>query len=340
MEVSTYDYEYSSETYSTAPPCTLDSVNNLGAQLSILFYFMFLFSFLGNGLVIFIIHRFEKLTTVTNILLLNLVVSSMIFMSSLPFTGVYLQLSHWIFGKALCKVVGTVYYLGFYSSVLFLTLLTFDRHLAVVYSLGALQLRSRSYAAVSCAVVWLVSSLACIRPMMIHTTFTYIDNLTYCQEYPGETFIDMNLLNKFGFYIELILFLIFPLVVISYCYVRIAITVMSSKIITKFKTVRLIFFIVLLFFLCWTPFNIVKLIHDEAITCEKKLKMGYALEVTRVMAYFYFCSSPIFYTFVGRKFQNHFRQLLVKHFPWLKNKVSVSQQSRTNMSTKSTRNEL
>lgn len=274
-------------------------------------------------------------------LLLNLVVSSLIFMSSLPFTGIYLQLSYWIFGKAVCKIVGAVYYLGFYSSVLFLTLLTFDRHLAVVYSLGASRLRTRGYAAASCAAVWLVSGLACIRPMILHTTFKYMENTTYCQEFPGEMpSINVELLRNFGFYLQLILFLIFPLAVIAYCYVRIAVTVMSSKINAKFKTVRLIFVIVILFFACWTPYNVAMLMHDEATTCEGKQRTGYALEVTRVMAYIYFCISPIFYTFVGKKFQNYFRQLLVKRFPWLKKNISVSQQSRTNMSTKSTRNDL
>lgn len=254
--------------------------------------------------------------------------------------GVYMQLSYWVFGKVMCKIVGSAYYLGFYSSVLFLTLLTFDRHLAVVYSLGASRLRNRSYAVVSCAVVWLISGLACIKPMILHTTFIhYIDNKTYCQEYPVNlSYIDVQLLRASGFYLQLFLFLIFPLAVIIYCYVRIAITVISSRIVTKFKTVRLIFIIVLLFFMCWTPFNIVLLMHDEAATCEEARKMGYALQVTRLMAYIYFCISPIFYTFVGRKFQNYFRQLLVKRFPRLQGHVSVSQRSGTNMSTKSTHN--
>lgn len=342
-ETTTYDYDYETSSYEEphVSPCNLNNVNYLGAQLSILYYFMFVLSVCGNGLVLVIIHRFEKLTTVTNILLLNLVVSSLIFMSSLPFWGVYLQLSYWSFGEAMCRIVGTVYYLGFYSSVLFLTLLTFDRHLAVVYSLTASQVRGRSYAVISCVVVWLVSGLACIRPMIIHTTFKFL-NTTYCQDYPALnlTSIDVGLLRKSGFYIQLILFLIFPLAVIIYCYVRIAITVMTSKIVTKFKTVRLIFVIVLMFFTCWTPYNIALMMQDKASECEQKKKWAYALEVTRVMAYTYFCISPIFYTFVGKKFQNYFRQLLVNRFPQLKKHVSVSQQSRTNMSTKSTRNEL
>ncbi|XP_026148320.1 C-C chemokine receptor type 1-like [Mastacembelus armatus] len=342
MATTTFDYDYNdiNETYTTATLCSRDSDNKLGAQLSILYYFMFLFSVFGNGLVLVIIHRFEKLTTVTNIFLLNLVMSSLIFMSSLPFMGVYMQISNWIFGTVMCKIVGSVYYLGFYSSVLFLTLLSFDRHLAVVYSLGAPRVRNTRYAVISCAVVWLVSGLACIKPMILHTTFfNYLENKTHCQEYPRELdFINVQQLRKSGFYIELFVFLIFPLVVIICCYVRIAVTVVSSKIITKFKTVRLIFIIVLLFFICWTPFNIVLLIHNESSTCEDAQKKGYALQITRILAYIYFCISPIFYTFVGKKFQNYFRQLLVKHFPGLRRCISTSQCN--NISTKSTPNDF
>ncbi|MEQ2213945.1 hypothetical protein XENOCAPTIV_024257 [Xenoophorus captivus] len=38
-------------------PCSRDGDNKLGAQLSTLYYFMFVFSLFGNGLVLYIIHR-------------------------------------------------------------------------------------------------------------------------------------------------------------------------------------------------------------------------------------------------------------------------------------------
>lgn len=277
----------------------------------------------------------------TNIFLLNLVVSSLIFVSSLPFMAVYLQHPDgWIFGNAMCKIVRTVYYLGIYSSVLFLALLTFDRHLAVVYSLGASRLRSQRYAIVSCVVVWLVSNLACVKQMILHNTFKHLlDNKVYCEEYADVLY--MKELREFGFYLQLFLFLLFPLAVIIYCYIRIAITVISSKIVTKFKTVRLIFIIVLLFFVCWTPYNIVQLMHDSGTNeCERLQKLGYALHITRNLAYIYFCISPVFYTFVGRKFQNYFRLLLVTRFPCFRKYISVSQHTGTNVSTKTTPNYL
>ncbi|XP_077365253.1 C-C chemokine receptor type 3-like [Festucalex cinctus] len=338
---TTYDYDY--DNYSDDPttlvaPCNRDVDNYVGAQLSILYYFMFLFNLVGNGLVLTIIYRFEKVTTVTNILLLNLATSSLIFMSSLPFLGVYVQLSDWIFGNVMCKIVGTVYYLGFYSSVLFLTLLTFDRHLAVVYSLSTSRMRNRSYAFVSCLAVWSISSLACIKPMILHTTFVnYINNNTYCQEYPGDfPSIDVSQVRRCGFYIQLFLFFLFPLATIVYSYIRIAVTVMSSKLVTRFKTVKLVFIIVMLFFICWTPFNIVLLMHDGSPNCEQERKRSYALHVTRNFAYVYFCVSPILYTFVGKKFQTYFRRLIMKRLPQSKRYLTSSRYSRSNMSTKST----
>ncbi|XP_060920388.1 C-C chemokine receptor type 1-like [Labrus mixtus] len=332
--------------YVTAPaPCYFDANNTFGGYLSILYYFIFFFSVSGNVLVLMIIYRFERLTTVTNILLLNLVLSSLIFMTSLPFWAVYQQVEEWIFGEVMCKFVSSIYYLGFYSSVLFLTLLTFDRHLAVVYSLGAPRVRNQRYAVISCAVVWLVSILVCIKDILLHSTnVNPINNKIFCNN-EGNNLEDVTVqrLNETGFYIQLILFLIFPLVVIIYCYVRIAITVISSKIVTKFKTVRLIFFIVLLFFVCWTPYNITLLLEEKSQltwTCEGAKKMIYVNHVTRNLTYLYFCISPIFYTFVGKKFQNYFRVMLVRRFPRLKKHISVSHQSGTNMSTKSTGNGL
>ncbi|XP_076018216.1 C-C chemokine receptor type 3-like isoform X2 [Genypterus blacodes] len=295
---------------------------------------MFLFSLFSNGLVLLIIYRFEKLTTVTNIFLLNLVVSCLIFSCSLPFWAVYQQLGEWIFGKFLCKFVGSAYFLGSYTSVLFLTLLTFDRHLAVVYSLAAFRMRSKSYAVASCVCVWLVSILACMKPIMLYTTFTYLDSAVYCEEFTLSTAyfnsINLSVLRSADFYIQIFLFFLFPLVVIIYCYIRIAITVLLSKIVSKFKTVRLICVIVLLFFVCWAPYNIVLLIHRGGMaTCQERQTMAQVLQITRSFAYIYFCICPLFYTFVGKKFQNHFGQLLVKRFPQISKFISVSQTSRS-----------
>lgn len=276
-----------------------------------------------------------------NILLLNLVLSSMIFMSSLPFMAVYMQLSTWVFGISMCRIIGSFYFLGYYSSVLFLTLLTFDRHLAVVYSFSSSEIRNRKYAFLSCIAVWVVSCLACIKHVVDLTIMTEYDtNKTYCEEDQRPAFLQKQLYDTV-FYIQSFLFFVLPLTLIIYCYVRIAITVMSSRLVRKFKTVRLIFIIVLLFFLSCTPYNIIITLNwlSEDSDCVQKQNAKYAVYITRTLAYLYFCISPMLYTFVGRKFQNYFRQMLVKRFPRLRKHISVSL-SRNNPSTKTTPNDI
>ncbi|XP_072306537.1 C-C chemokine receptor type 3-like [Eucyclogobius newberryi] len=320
-----YDYDYPEE----------ESQDQSHKTLAIFYSLAFVFSLCSNVLVLIIIYLFERLTTVINLLLLNLVLSSLLFISSLPLTVAYVLLSHWPFGELMCKLMGSLYYLGFFSSVLFLALLTFDRHLAVVYSISAARLRTRAYAGVSCAAVWVVSALACIKPMLVHKLIKRsVEKRILCQE---DTSTDMPVLWALGLFTQLLLFFLFPLLLIVFCYTRIACTVLSSQIGTKFKTVRLIFVIVLLFFICWTPFNIATLMHELASSPEERRHWASACTVTQTLAHIYFCISPIFYTFVGTKFQNYFCMLLVKRFPVLKGHISVSQ-SRVNVSTKSTPN--
>ncbi|XP_014835453.1 PREDICTED: C-C chemokine receptor type 8-like [Poecilia mexicana] len=275
--------------------------------------------------------RFEKLYTVINILLVNLVASSLIFISSLPIVAAYMQMSDWSFGSATCKIVFSAYYLGFYSSVFFLTLLTFDRYLAFVHFMPVVHVRSRRNAIISCAVVWVISGLACVLPMILHGAYEK-DKKIHCEEFAYSDGMNVEKLKKFRFHIQLFVFLILPLAIIIFCYVRIVVTIKKSQSGSKFHAVRMIFMIVVLFFICWIPFNIVELLHyklESVLSCEAKRKLGYALHVTRNMAYIYFCISPMFYTFVGKKFQNHFKQLLVKCFPRLQDHISFNANNTT-----------
>lgn len=57
METTTYDFYYDYYNFTMVMPCDPTNDNRFGSQLSVLFYFMFLFSVLGNGLVLVIIYK-------------------------------------------------------------------------------------------------------------------------------------------------------------------------------------------------------------------------------------------------------------------------------------------
>ncbi|KAI4879389.1 hypothetical protein NFI96_006671 [Prochilodus magdalenae] len=311
--------------------CVKTSVNRFAASFIPAFYTMnFLLSLLGNSLVLCIIYKFEQLGTVTNIFLLNLVISDLIFASSLPFWAVYYS-TEWIFGRSLCKLVGSLYSVGFYSSILFLTLMTFDRYLAVVHAITAAQSRRRTYAFASSGVVWFLSILASIKDMVLYDVRHSKDDGELCEEtgYGHHTMVIWQLV---GYYQQFSLFFLLPLLMVLYCYGRITVRIISTRMREKCRAVRLIFVIILTFFVCWTPYNVVILLSALRLSSGDKScsdSLDYAMYVTRNIAYLYCCISPIFYTFVGKKFQNHFRKLLARHIPCLKITIQVSQSSRT-----------
>ncbi|KAL6468167.1 hypothetical protein MHYP_G00238440 [Metynnis hypsauchen] len=329
------DSEYiSTEEYITdkeVPLCVKTDVNHFGAYFIPAFYYMnFLLSILGNSLVLCIIYKFEKLGTVTNIFLLNLVISDLLFATSLPFWAVY-HSSDWIFGRPLCKLVGSLYSVGFYSSILFLTLMTFDRYLAVVHAITAAQSRRRVYAFTSSGVVWFISILASIKDMVLYDVRDSKLEGRLCEEtgYTQKTMVKWQLV---GYYQQFGLFFLLPLMMVLYCYGRITVRIVSTRMREKCRAVKLIFVIILTFFICWTPYNVVILLSAVKLSsgdnsCSDGL--DYALYVTRNIAYLYCCISPVFYTFVGKKFQSHFRKLLAKHIPCLKITILSSQSSRT-----------
>ncbi|XP_070701274.1 chemokine (C-C motif) receptor 12a [Pempheris klunzingeri] len=314
--------------------CGKQTVNQFGARfIPVFYYVMFLLSYLGNGLVLFIIYKYEKLNTVTNIFLLNLVFSNILFASSLPFWATY-HLSEWIFGTALCKMVSSAYFIGFYSSILFLTLMTFDRYLAVVHAVTAAKRRKKAYAITASVAVWFISIAASVKELVLRTVSENVLAGLICEEsgFPDDIMKRWRLVS---YYQQFLLFFLLPLFMVMYCYISITIRILTTRMKEKCRAIKLIFVIIFTFFACWTPYNIVILLRaiqtkstsEDAHSCSYTQSLDYALYVARNIAYLYSCISPVFYTFVGKKFQSHFRRLIAKNVPCLKTHMSLSSQS-------------
>ncbi|KAL2085926.1 hypothetical protein ACEWY4_019246 [Coilia grayii] len=317
---STAEYDYSGAT--PVSPCMKDEVHMFSASFLPRFYYViFTLSILGNGLVLFVIIKFERIRTVTNIFLVNLVGSNLVFTFSLPFWAAY-HAGEWNFGTPLCKLVAMATYVGFRSSVLFLTLLTVDRYLAVVHALAVSQHRKGWYAVVASGLVWLTCGLAGVAPLLRYEVSIHWKAGWMCKDERDPAW------SYFDIYLHFVAFFVLPLVVVVYCYVRIMITVVSTQISGKHRTLRIVFTILLLFFICWTPQSIMQLVNlHKRLDCNDSV--DYANYITNNIACLYFCINPVFYTFLGRKFQNYARKLIIGYVPCLKSHLSVAATSRS-----------
>uniref|UniRef100_A0A4W3J4S1 G-protein coupled receptors family 1 profile domain-containing protein n=1 Tax=Callorhinchus milii TaxID=7868 RepID=A0A4W3J4S1_CALMI len=269
--------------------CNKDSINNFAKTFMPAFYvLLLLFSLLGNGLVLCVLVKYEYLRSITNIFILNLAVSDLLSAFCLPFWTMH-HLTGWIFGDIMCKVVG-VFFVGYYNGIMFLTLMTADRYFAVVHAVYAARSRKTCYAVTASLVVWAISLSASVEHIWL----------------------------LFGYYQQIILFFLIPLVVIVYCCYKIMNTVLRCKARKKYKAVKVILCIVI-FFLCWAPYNMViflvslkQLDVSLFTTCETSKHIDYAYFISRNVAYFHCCLNPVFYAFVHTKLKMYLAQCLGK----------------------------
>ncbi|XP_053153266.1 C-C chemokine receptor type 4-like [Hemicordylus capensis] len=283
-------------------PCNKEGVRNFELWFLPTFYsLVFLLGLIENTLVVLVLLKYKRLKSMTDIYLLNLAVSDLLLVFALPFWSYYV-VEEWVFGDGLCRFISWVYMLGFYSGSFFVMLMSINRYLAVVHVAFALRARMVSYGILASLVVWLVSILAALPQLIFSQTFDYYTQ-TICKPVYLEkrwkifTSLEINVLG-----------LLFPVMVMLFCYTKIVKTLLLCRDEKKKKAEKMIFAVVIVFFLFQAPYHIVLLLrclYDVGIFrgCLISQNLDYASQATQTLAFFHCCLNPIIYFFMGQKFK-------------------------------------
>ncbi|XP_005742583.1 chemokine XC receptor 1-like isoform X4 [Pundamilia nyererei] len=277
--------------------CETDFPNITGP----LFILIFILSVIGNSLLLCVLFIYEKLNTMTNIFILNLVCSDLIFTITLPFWAVD-HLHHWVFGDFACKFMTAAFFVGLYSSVILLTAMTVDRFITVVLHnrLSNHAIRQKSGVG-ACIAAWVISILASLSDAMIVKVVDW-ENVTYCE----PEFDD-----KLGHYLQVSLLFFLPLAIIIFCYSAILKTVLRALNRKKHRAVAVLLCIVAVFFICWGPYHIVLLIKSlyEPIGCKAEEQLAVAYHICEMLAYSHCCMNSLLYM-ISQDSQKHLLNLL------------------------------
>ncbi|XP_035511068.1 somatostatin receptor type 5-like isoform X2 [Morone saxatilis] len=291
---------------------------------AVVYTIVFIVGLLGNTLVIYVVVRYSKMKTVTNMYILNLALADELYILGLPFLGTNSVLSYWPFGNFFCKVWMTADTMSQFASTFCLTVMSIDRYLAVVHPIRSAKWRKPQVAKVSNAMVWIVSFLV-VLPVTIysHLQEEYNTcNITWPEPHELLSIAFILYTSILGFFA--------PLVVICLCYLLIVIKVRSAGVRagltrrrkSERKVTRMVVIIVLVFVLCWLPFfttNIVNLFHTIP---ENKTTVYFFLVI---LTYVNSCANPVLYGFLSDKFNQSFQKVLCFHIP---NSVSTTDQKR------------
>ncbi|KAK2868293.1 hypothetical protein Q7C36_000164 [Tachysurus vachellii] len=252
------------------------------------------FSFLGNGMLLLGLACFEDLRRVTMRFLFFLALFDLLFTLTIPFWAVE-NMVEWIFGHIACKILTGAYFVGIYGSLILMTAMTIDCFFfIVVRSRWLTHSRRLNCAKAAFAGSWIISVSASLKDALSSEVKT-VNSVQTCDTTASQH-------DHAGYYTQLIMLFVIPLVIIILSYGKILHTLLSSTGRTRYKTFIVVWLIIMAFVICWGPYHVViilmPLLSDK--DCEKGNQLHRSFVACRILAYSHCCINPLLFLIRGR----------------------------------------
>ncbi|MBN3308029.1 GPR17 protein, partial [Amia calva] len=264
---------------------------------------VFLVAVPGNVLALWVFAHHKK-NKVSTVFLKNLAVADVCYMLLLPMRIVYhLMDGHWPFGEILCRVAGYLFYLNMYCSLYFMTCISLDRFLAIVFPVQSLRLRKPCYATVIVVILWLVLIITML-PMLTSKQTVQAHNVTLCKQLYREH-ISKKAVGSLA-----VAFTI-PLVTIVVSYVLIIRKLWDKhqeRGLLKKKAIQMIVLILANFFIAFVPYHINRFVYisaycNKTLTDNQRASLAFGNCVTSALTCISGILDPVMYFYLTKTFQ-------------------------------------
>uniref|UniRef100_A0A3P9CFW0 Opioid receptor kappa 1 n=1 Tax=Maylandia zebra TaxID=106582 RepID=A0A3P9CFW0_9CICH len=270
---------------------------------------VFVVGLLGNCLVMYVIIRYTKMKTATNIYIFNLALADALVTTTMPFQSTDYLLNTWPFGEVVCKVFISIDYYNMFTSIFTLTMMSVDRYVAVCHPVKALDFRTPLKAKMINVCIWILSSAAGIPAFVLGGTQT--NNITECALQFPDPYAKWDTLMKI---LVFVFAFVVPVLIITVCYSLMVLRLKSVRMLSGSREkdrnlrriTRLVVVVVAVFVVCWTPIHIFILVK-ALVTVP---------ETTAIMAAYFFCVAlgytnsslnPVLYAFLDENFKRCFK---------------------------------
>ncbi|KAG5268443.1 hypothetical protein AALO_G00212640 [Alosa alosa] len=271
---------------------------------------VFVVGLVGNCLVMYVIIRYTKMKTATNIYIFNLALADALVTTTMPFQNADYLLHSWPFGEVVCKVFISIDYYNMFTSILTLTMMSVDRYVAVCHPVKALDFRTPLKAKGINVGIWVLSSAAGVPAMVLGGTQTNNGTTECALQFP-EPYEYWDRVMKLCVFV---LAFVVPVLIITVCYSLMILRLRSVRMLSGSREkdrnlrriTRLVMVVVLVFVVCWMPIHIFILVKALMVVPE----------TTPVMAAYFFCVAlgytnsslnPVLYAFLDENFKRCFK---------------------------------
>lgn len=303
-------------TTANSTPCVKIGASPISDLLMSVYILAFIFGLIFNVLTLGPIWQQVRRQNVLGIFLLNLSISDLLFLFTMPlWINYYRQDHHWKLGVLSCNIAGFFYYSNMYISIYLLCCISVDRCLVVTYPLRSKTHRTSRYAWAQCVTVYVVVTALHIM-VLVNDNLTdahdEVNNNDRCYEtFPMQPPVALFNLLRVG-----IGFLL-PLLVLAVSYWRVLATVGQSPGLTaqaKRKVRLLSFGVIGIFSFCFAPYHILLLIRslvfynsDDVLAqgsyCQFEQEMHFLFSCTLALSSLNCVVDPVLYVLVSNGVQ-------------------------------------
>lgn len=297
-----------SSVISTSPSCAIDE-EMLRLPLAVFYALFFIFGLVGNLFALWVFLFLHSNRNSVRVLLINCAVADLVLLACLPFRIFYhINQNKWELGTVACKLVGNLFYMNMYISILLLGLISLDRYLRLQGRGRARRClrmrlwgRCRPWSWVACGVLWSLSLLALV-PMI--ATAEDSEDSTKCFQFKQR----LKASGKAYFNAVLVLFfwLVFIMLVVSYGKIALQLLRVSRDKpdlpnAHKYqRTAKKSFFVLFLFTVCFGPYHAFRPVYiltqiSQTVQCDTMQLVDHTNEVMLLFSAFNSCLDPIMY---------------------------------------------
>ncbi|XP_054457894.1 cysteinyl leukotriene receptor 2-like [Anoplopoma fimbria] len=299
------------------------------------------------GALVFFFLQGSRRSSASCIVMMNLAISDGSFSLTLPLRlAYYYKGGVWIFPDWLCRLCVYGFYVNLYTSILFLTLLSVLRWLAVNHPLRHRALVTPLRTLLVCLGVWLCVGVASA-PFLTEGVTHRGGSLRCFEPSSPSSWGRILILN----YLALALGFLFPFLTIIVCYSRIVRRLTSrfdvhsgslsgssqsgnTRRRNRRRSVHLVSMVTATFLLCFLPYHVIRSLHLHAVcggwNCTVTKALQRAVVVTLCLAASNSVVNPLLYYYSTRTFREHVRDA--------QSSIRRTGSNRTRLSLKSRRN--
>ncbi|XP_075946053.1 proteinase-activated receptor 2-like [Anarhichas minor] len=283
--------------------------------LLIVYIIVFVVGLPTNALAIWVFVFRTKKKHPSSIYMANLALADLLFVIWVPLKIAYhLNNNNWIYGHGLCKVLVAFFYGNMYCSITFIACISVHRYWAVVHPLSRHQ-RTNAVAVGVSITVWAVVWLLTV-PLYLYDQEVYVTNLdiSTCHDVtrPSQKakaagyFLTMGTLGFIAPTVVCIISYVLMLKALRNSMADPANSMADPANSKKWrKAVVLIFIVLVMFLVCFTPSNIMLLVHYTLLLCGVENTLYSFYISTLCLASLNSCLDPFIYYFISKDFRDH-----------------------------------